>query len=232
MKATQVASTDRVQPADNHPRQCDWLPSELREYYETVLCRLPWPGSDGSPLLRTIGLTSSQSGEGVSTVAAQLAATAASGSDHRILLVDANLGRPKLHRTFDCPLSPGLGEVLVRPSCAAAAIRPTAVPNLSVLPAGEAPNRALIDAAELTEALEAIRNGQDLVVFDLPAAGLSSFALRIAGLLDGVILVVEAERIRWEVAQRAKQLLVRANAQLLGAVLNKRREHVPTWLYH
>lgn len=220
---SQLDAEDCAQPLD------DWVPKPLREAYQTVLARLPWPGGAGAPLLRTIGLTSSQSGEGVTTVAAQLAATAAMGSKHRVLLVDANLARPQLHRVFSLPLSPGLSEVL-RDSSMAAGIGASVVPRLSVLPAGRAPDRGLLDTVELSDALETMRGGFDLVVFDLPAVTESSFALRMARLLDGVVLVVEAERVAREVAERAKQLLVGVNAQLLGAVLNKRREHLPGWL--
>jgi Mrp family chromosome partitioning ATPase len=54
---------------------------------------------------------------------------------------------------------------------------------------------------------------------------------RLAGLLDGVLFVIEAERVRWQVAERTTEHLRRANVRLLGAVLNKRRRHVPEWLY-
>jgi Mrp family chromosome partitioning ATPase len=158
-----------------------------------------------------------------------LAATAA-GGQHRVLLVDANLGRPRVHRIFDLPCSPGLGEVLVSPGRASEAIRPSVFGNLSVLCAGEVSGKALVDVGELSDALEAVRAGYDLVVFDLPAAGESSFAVCVAGMLDGVILVVEAERVRWEVADRAKHRLLGAKTQLLGTVLNKRRQYGPAWM--
>ena len=69
------------------------------------------------------------------------------------------------------------------------------------------------------------------MVFDMPAAGRLGFLVRLASLVDGVLLVVEAERVRWEVARRPIEQLTRANVHLLGAVLNKRRQHVPNWLY-
>ena len=67
----------------------------------------------------------------------------------------------------------------------------------------------------------------ELVVCDLPAAGQASCTSRLAGLLDGVLLVVESERVCCEAAERGKELLMRADAQLLGVVLNKRRQARP-----
>jgi capsular exopolysaccharide synthesis family protein len=207
------------------------LPEGVRESYQTLLHRIGWPGGEKTGLLRTLGLTSSDPGEGVSTVAVQLALTAVAGGQQRVLLVDANWGRPTLHRWFNLPLEPGLADVLLHPGATADAVHGTAVPNLAVLCAGRVPGNAVLDGAELSEALEAVRTGQDLVIVDLPAAGHSGFALRWAGLLDGVVLVVEAERIRRETVHRVKQLLTGSHVQLLGAVLNKQREHLPAWMY-
>ena len=69
------------------------------------------------------------------------------------------------------------------------------------------------------------------MVFDLPAATESSSAIRLAGMLDGVLLVVETERIRREVARHVAGQLSQSGATLLGVVLNKRQQHVPHWLY-
>jgi len=55
--------------------------------------------------------------------------------------------------------------------------------------------------------------------------------MQIADLMDGVILVVEAEKTRWEVASRAKEDLLQANSKILGVILNRRQFHIPEWLY-
>jgi Mrp family chromosome partitioning ATPase len=56
-------------------------------------------------------------------------------------------------------------------------------------------------------------------------------AARLASLTDGIIMVIEAETIRWEAALRGKNALIEAEADVLGGVLNKRRMVVPGWLY-
>ena len=182
---------------------------------------------------KTIGITSCYSGEGVSTVAAQLAVTAASSGEHRVLLADANFARPSTERTFALEPGPGLGEVLLRGEDLSSLVRPSSVANLSVLTAGQLNGESspAYDAGSLGGVIEALKDAFDLAVFDLPAACQPGSVFRLAGLLDGVVLVVEAERVRWEVAQRTVEQLTRANVCLLGAVLNKRRQHVPDWLY-
>jgi capsular exopolysaccharide synthesis family protein len=218
------------------------LADEIQEYHRTALRHLRWPvGGNGNGAsgdeettagLRTLGITSCCRGEGVSTVAAQLAATAAEMNEGRVLLVDANLANPSVHEIFDVDLSPGLAESLLNPKMLETAVQPTDSRNLFVLSAGE-PNGDLpkaFDTAAISQVTEALRLQYKLVVFDMPPAGQQSTALRLGSLFDGVLMVVEAERVRFEVARRTTQLLGRAGAQVLGAVLNKRRRYVPTWL--
>ena len=203
-----------------------------REYALTILRNVGWPGNSAAASLRSVGLTSCQSGEGVSTVAAQLALAAASCGDHQVLLADANFACPRVHGRFGIELGPGLADVLLGALTVGEAIRPSAVANLVVLPAGrpDGDSARLYDSVRLAETIEQLTQRFGLVIFDLPAMGQTSATVRLAGLLEGVVLVVEAERVRWEAAQRATELLRRGNAILLGAVLNKRRAHVPDWL--
>lgn len=210
-----------------------WGPDEeMREHFRGLLQRLPWPGGADAPALALLGVTSCRGGEGVSTIAAQLAATAAA-SAQPVLLVDANLARPSVHATFALPPAPGLAEALLERARPGDLAQRTAVPGLSILAAGAAAGRLAraCEAASLADVVDSLREGFGLVVFDLPALGAASFAARLAGLLDGVVLVVEAERTRREVVLREKETLARVNARLLGAILNRRRQHIPAWLY-
>jgi len=204
----------------------------IQEHCRTVLRRLGWPNIGSGQTLRAIAVTSCYSGEGVSTVAAELAAAAASG-DQRILLVDANLARPAVHRIFAVERTSGLAEAVLQGSELTDCIRPSSIANLSLLTAGGPQQRGtdVYDSGSLAAVLKAVREEFDLALIDLPAVGEASSAIRLAGLCDGVLLVVESERVRREVARRASEQLAQANAVLLGAVLNKRRRHVPDWLY-
>jgi Mrp family chromosome partitioning ATPase len=204
-------------------------PDDLREHFRALLPRL-LGGHGGQAPLRTVGLTSCWPGEGVSTVAAHLAVAAAARAPRPVLLVDANLERPSAHRRFALRPAPGLADALL--SGGPPAVQPSAVPQLSLLVAGDVGGRRAHaeTSPHLTGLLQALQEDFGLVLFDLPPASGGPFAGRLAGLLDGTLLVVEAERARWQEAQREKELLAQAGANLLGAVLNKRRQYVPRWL--
>jgi Mrp family chromosome partitioning ATPase len=157
----------------------------------------------------------------------------AAATGRRVVLVDANPAHPSVHQVFPVKLQPGLAEVLAGAVGLSAAIQPSGVPGMSILAAGQARGNAgeVFDCDTLGDIVRGLSEDFDLTVFDLPAAVESGPAARLAALLDGVVLVVEAERVRWEVAQRTSELLKRGHVHLLGAVLNKRRQHVPNWLY-
>jgi len=78
-----------------------------------------------------------------------------------------------------------------------------------------------------------LRQDFEFLVVDLPpAANTSSTGYLLAGALDGVVLVIECERTRIEVASRAKENLIREKANILGTVFNRQRRRVPGWLYN
>jgi capsular exopolysaccharide synthesis family protein len=208
------------------------LDEEVREHCQAILHGIDWPDLDSPNALRTLGITSCYAGEGVSAVAAQLAATAALESGGRVLLLDCNLPCPSVHQTFGVPSRPGLMECLRQGERLPEAIQPTVVRNLWVMATGElrgSPARAY-DSPALPALLKDLEGDFDLVVCDMPTAARASCVTRVARHLDGVLLVVEAERVYCQVAKRAKELLLAAGASVLGVVLNKRRGSAPDWL--
>ncbi|MHC4169420.1 MAG: CpsD/CapB family tyrosine-protein kinase [Planctomycetota bacterium] len=150
-----------------------------------------------------------------------------------MLLVDANLGHPSVHETFKTKLSPGLADTLTNGSNNGDAVTPSQVHNLHILSAGTTKRSfsEIFGSDELRKLLNSMKKNYRFVVLDLPAVNEASWAIRLACLCDGVCLVVEAERSRWEVVDRVREQLVRSNANLLGVVLNKRKLHIPQWLY-
>lgn len=245
-----IQTSERVSP--KRPAFGRNFSAEVREYYRTLLRRLDWPAGGSSRVLRTLGVTSSFREEGVSTVAAQLAATAASWGDYRVLLVDANLACPTLHRTFEVDLVPGLADFLMEDSQLASAIRSARVAdifavddeqldatiqsspvgNLFVLSAGRVLGNPAwaYDSGDVGIIVEKLEQRFDLVVFDMPAVSASSSVTRLASRLDGILLVVEADRVGSVAARRTSRALCQANGHLLGAVLNKWRGGKSPWL--
>jgi Mrp family chromosome partitioning ATPase len=199
----------------------------------------PLPKGEGSNICttaktypRAIGLISCSRGEGVSTVAAHLALAAAIHGKSPALLVDANCESPNLHDLFDVDREPGLIEVLHDRVQLAEVCQSVNGNQLSVLAAGRLARSEvpMQDTADMTDFLEAVKSRYSMVIFDLGAIDPASITWPLVNKLDGLLLVVEAEKVDWEAARRCKQSLTAAGANLLGAVFNKHRRVLPAWL--
>lgn len=226
---------DRVRPAGWLGKKAkQWaVPASVREQYNAFRERLLLSAGAGETP-RVLAVTGSHPGEGVSTVAANVAATLARPGDGHVLLIDADLGHPSVHRIFRTKLAPGLADLLKDGEAAKDAILPSPVQNLDILSAG-APNgdpSEIFSSGGLLRLLDSAKKNYRFIVIDLPAVNKASWAVRLASLCDGVALVVEAERSRREVVQRVKEQLVESKANVLGVVINKRRFRIPGWLYH
>lgn len=218
---------------DKKPAQPVSLPiepaPELSSHYQLLLNRLR-SSELGGDRLQAIGLISCTRGEGVSTVAAQLGFTAA--AQLSVVLVEANWRRPSLAARLGVPQAPGLADLLLNRCELEEAVHAAASSKLFVLPWGRMTTdlAAARGAGGFAEVLTPLRERFDLVLVDLPPAGRSESTMPWTSLLDGVLLVVEAERVDEEVARQAQALLSAAQAHVLGAVLNKRREYLPHWM--
>jgi Mrp family chromosome partitioning ATPase len=177
-------------------------------------------------------LVSALSGEGVTTVALGLAATMAEVARQGVLLVDLNPARPALDERLSVRPGQGLGEVLVKEVAARDAIVATAVPRLSVLAAGRLPmDFSQSDTlAQLDDMVKGLRTDFDFVIVDAGSLETAPDSLLVASRMDGVVLVVQAERTGADAVREASADLRAAGARLLGAVLNRRRNYLPGFL--
>jgi len=222
-----------IKPRQTAPVQWD-LPANMRRHYAVFRERLLLSANGSLHSHYVLGVTSSSRCEGVSTVAANLASSLSEQGGGTILLVDANTRDPSIHRIFRTRLSPGLVDVLSpnsKPDADDIIVRRAA--NLNVLTAGLANGAGAKAVAfdHLTRYIESIKQNYRCVVVDMPALDEDSSTARLAGSCDGVILVVETERLRWETISKAKQYLQQLDANVLGVLLNKRRFPVPNWIY-
>ena len=209
------------------------IPARIRQYYEVLGEQLLLSSNGSTEKLRVFAVVSCHRGEGVSTVATNLSTWLAQRGKGDVLLVDANTAHPSVHRIFKRKLSPGLVDVLENGQSNGDAILDSPVQKLHILSAGNAKVNLsqIFDSDRFTKQLDSMKKPYHFVVIDLPAVSQTSIVPRLASLCDGVIIVVEAERLRWEVVQRMKERLVKAQADVLGVVLNKRRFPIPSWLY-
>jgi len=171
---------------------------------------------------RAVLVTSTGPEEGKSTVLANLAVSLAQ-SGRRTVVIDTDLRRPTLHRMFTLAKTRGLADYLAGDSNLDEVLRPTHVEGLDALPCGtlSANPAELIESHRLGELVRLLRERYEYVLLDSPPAGGLVDASLLAGLVDGVLLVVEPRRFDWRVLRSTVRQLERSGARLYGVVLNK-----------
>lgn len=199
------------------------IATEMRRLYSNIR------HIDGRNPKRSFLITSANRGEGKSTVASHLALTVARFRGKKSLIVDADLRRPKLHDIFNVPKEPGLYECLNGEIDPLDAVKDTPIDNLKVIPAGRRVKSPahLFEGDVMTELFEKIKFYYDIVIVDSAPIIPVSDPMLISSVLDGVILVLLAGRTPRNVSMRAKNILLDANANLLGVVVNNMSEVLP-----
>ena len=193
--------------------------SPISEAYRTLRTNLDFAGLDRA--LKTLVVTSSGVSEGKSTTLANLAVVSAQAG-RRVILVDADLRRPSLHKVFGLDNETGLTTMMMDDAALASPpLRKTDVEGLSVLTSGPLPpNPAeVMGSRRMDEIIAALTERADQVLFDTPPVVAVTDAAVLATKVDGVILVVSAGHTRRDHARTAVQRLQQINARLIGAVL-------------
>jgi capsular exopolysaccharide synthesis family protein len=171
---------------------------------------------------RSVVVTSTAPHEGKTMVSSNLAAALAQ-TDQRVLIIDADMRRPRIHEVFGWLQDPGLSNVLVGTSKLDEAIRKTTVPHLSVMTAGHIPpNPAeLLGATRFKELLKELKQNYDWIVIDAPPVMAVTDAALVGNIATGVIFVVGAEMTSRRHAAVAIEQLAAAQSKFIGAVLNR-----------
>ena len=203
----------------------------VSEVYRTIRTNIQFSAVEKE--IRTLTVTSATEGEGKTTTIANLAITLAQ-QENKVLIIDADLRRPKVHKVFDVENDQGLTEILVNKVDAKSLIKETFVENLSVLPTGVLPpNPAeLLGSKGLVKLIEEFKETYDYILIDVPPVNLVADGLLIANLMDGVLLVCSSGVVPVEEAKRAKELLVQAKARVLGVILNNVPMETTNYYYY
>jgi capsular exopolysaccharide synthesis family protein len=175
-----------------------------------------------SSTTRTLVVTSATSGAGKTVTAANLAVTCARDGK-RVLLIDGDLRRPRLHQVFALARDPGLVQVMLGYVRTPEVIRRTSVDGLSVLTSGTAPtipSWELLRGGEMRVLLDDFRERFDLIIIDAPPVLPVADAAILAALADATLLVVRAGRTARAAAQLALRQLASVGGRVVGVVLN------------
>ena len=192
--------------------------SDAAEAYRTLATNIQFSSLDRP--VRTLLVTGATPDEDKTTVLANLAITLGS-TGRRVVAVDCDLRRPRLHTIFGVAEAPGLTSMILDDSLGPP-LQETSFPNVRVVTSGPLPpNPAeLLGSERMGRAIAQIGANADYILFDAPPVTVVSDAAILAARLDGVLLVVASGKTRREAARRAKEQLDRVGARLLGTALS------------
>lgn len=179
-------------------------------------------------------VVSAVSGDGTSTVARNCATALGKGQSERVVLVDANLRAPSQHTALDIARSDGLTDVLAGDVALRSAVISNPRSGFSLLASGRPAKRPqhLFTQPTFRDVMSTLQAEFDWVILDAPPITVFPDTACLAGAAGGAVLVLRAESTRWEVAEEAKNVLQRSGLEIVCAVLNRRRYHIPESIYH
>ncbi|AKP65337.1 tyrosine-protein kinase [Levilactobacillus koreensis JCM 16448] len=192
----------------------------IAEQFKTIRTNIQFSSVDSD--LKSILFTSSEPSEGKSTVSNNMAVTWAD-QGNRVILVDSDLRRPTIHRTFDVSNRKGLTNYLSGNASLDEIIQPTMVQNLYVITSGPVPpNPAeLLGSSRINTLIKELTDKYDLLILDAPPVNTVTDSQLLAARVDGTILVVPQGIADKNGVRRAKKMLETVHANILGAVMNR-----------
>jgi polysaccharide biosynthesis transport protein len=211
--------------------------SLLAESFRTTLTSIFFSGNDG---LRphVLVLTSASPKEGKTTIASNLAISVAE-INQRVVLIDADMRRPRLHQVFKIDNTYGLADVLLKSEPledpdVESVIRATGIPGLSLISSGTHRHSAstLVHSDRLPELIAILRRKFDTVVIDTPPMINISDARMLARHADALILIVRSGVTTRDVAMLAQRRFAEDGIPVMGVVLNGWNPNTPGCQYH
>jgi capsular exopolysaccharide synthesis family protein len=206
---------------DKLPVLTSAVPHDFGEAFRSLRTSLVF--TNGSPGKRTIAVTSTQPLEGKTTTACNVAIALALGGA-RVMLIDADMRRPGLHRTMGLPNEIGLSHVLTGQARVREAVQRTSESNLFVMTAGRVPPNPseLLSSERMRQLLANLEAGPfEWVIIDTPPVLAVTDAVILAPHMSGVVFVIGAEMTRRAHAERAIQSIQAGKPTITGAVLNR-----------
>jgi len=206
---------------ERHPLLSGPVPHDFGEAFRAL--RTALVASSGTDATRLIAITSTQPLEGKTTTAVNIALALAIGGA-RVLLIDADMRRPSLHKAMRLPNDRGLAELLGGKARMREVVQRCGDPNLLVIPAGRTPPNPseLLASDRMRAFLHQLTTGPfDWVIIDTPPVLAVTDAVVLAPLVHSVSFVVGAEMTRWRLAERAIETLQAGHPRSIAAILNR-----------
>ena len=171
--------------------------------------------------LKTLMVTSAMPKEGKTTSAINLAITMAQAGA-KVLIVDTDMRRPRIHRSFNIANDQGISSLILGDSSFDQAIVPSELQGLDVLPCGPVPPNPseLMHTKRFADVINGLKERYDKILFDAPPVGAVTDPVILGTQVDGAVLIVKTGKTPRVQVQHALRALQDANVRLLGLVLN------------
>ncbi len=206
--------------------------SQMAESYRALRTSLLLSNLGAPP--KVIMVTSALPQEGKTTTSINCAVVLAQ-KGIRVLLIDADLRRPSIHKTLGMGPRSGLSNVLTGSATLEQAItRSTVLPNLNILPAGTPPpNPAeLLASTNMRDVLEQLRGQYDHIVVDTPPTLSVTDAVVLSPRADAIVLVIRSGQTTKQALRRSRDILMQVNAKVSGVLLNAVDLSSPDYYYY
>jgi polysaccharide biosynthesis transport protein len=220
--STKTASAKSIQPG-----------SSQRGSYSGLLTALLANGENGHPSAKMVGVVGCGTSKVRSQIAGNIAIQAANDAVDPVLLIDGDARRQRIAKRFRLNGAPGWRQLMAGSAVADKCVQWSKPSNLAVMGPGNANGDVpgSVSTSNTLGDLNKIATGYGLVIVDLPSTQELEGSSAAPEWIDEIVLVVDAERTRVQVAQRTINVLDRAGIRVTGVVLANRREHIPRWLY-
>lgn len=194
--------------------------SPISEAFRTLRTNIQFANIDKE--IKSIVFTSSGPGEGKSSIISNLAVTM-SQIGKKVLLIDCDLRKPRMHKIFHIPVNEGLTNILALNEDYKKIVKKTEIEGLDIIPSGPIPPNPseILGSNKMKEFMKKVKEGYDMVLLDTPPVGVVTDAAILSTIVDGTIIVCAVGQAIRDAAINTKVQLERVNANILGVVLNK-----------
>jgi capsular exopolysaccharide synthesis family protein len=193
--------------------------STASESFRGIRTGILFSSADTPP--QVILVTSAAPGEGKSSCVANLGATLAMAGS-KVVILDCDMRRPRLHKIFNCPREIGISSVLVGTSPLSHVVVHTVVENLDLIPCGPIPPNPseIVGSRKIKQLIDELRKHYQHILIDSPPITAVTDAVLLSQVSDSVLLVIRAGDTPKPVIQNGIEQLKNVNAHIMGAILN------------